>query len=79
MKNALLIGAAAAVLAAGLAGCGRQADLEAPRARETERAPRSAQGESLPEPATINRPSSEVPIDGGPSNPFTASGAAAGR
>ncbi len=70
MKNALVIGAVAAALLAGLAGCGRQAELEPPSARETERARRSPLDDNLVEPATINRPSSQVPIDGGPSNPF---------
>ena len=70
MMKAALIGAAALGLLAGLSACGRQADLEDPRARETERAPRSPLAENLPEPATVNRPSSQQPIDGGPSNPF---------
>ena len=73
MKKILILSGAALLLA----GCGRMADLEAPRARETERAPRSAQAPSLPEPATVNRPSSQMPIDGGPSNPI--GGTAAGR
>ena len=73
MKSILILSGAALLLA----GCGRMADLEAPGARETERAPRSAQARSLPEPATMNRPSSQTPIDGGPSNPI--GGTAAGR
>lgn len=73
MRTILILSGAALLLA----GCGRMADLEAPRARETERAPRSANAPNLPEPATINRPSSQMPIDGGPSNPLGAS--AAGR
>ncbi|WP_191554622.1 hypothetical protein [Brevundimonas aurantiaca] len=64
----------AGLLALSVAGCGRMADLESPR-RETERAPQQPRP-SLPEPATINRPSSSVPIDGGPSNPFGANPAA---
>ncbi|MBU2292401.1 MAG: hypothetical protein KKC29_15020, partial [Alphaproteobacteria bacterium] len=57
------------------AGCGRMADLDAPPARQTERAPRDARAPSLPEPATINRPPSQMPIDGGPSsNPYGGSG-----
>ena len=71
MKKSLILAAAAALL---LSGCGRMADLEAPPVRETERAPRDARAPSLPEPATVNRPSSQVPIDGGPSNPFGGSG-----
>lgn len=64
-----------ALLALGTAACGRMADLEAPQARETERAPRSAEAESLPEPATINLPPTQQPIDGGPNNPFGGAGA----
>ena len=64
-------------LALGAAACGRMADLEAPRARQTERAPRDASAPKLPEPATLNRPPSQVPIDGGPPN--LIGGTAAGR
>jgi hypothetical protein len=70
-KKFLILSGAALLLAA----CGRMADLEAPTARETERAPRSALAAPLPEPATINRPSSQMPIDGGPSNPIGATAA----
>ena len=76
MKMKTLI--AVSVLAAtglGVAACGRMADLEAPRARQTERAPRDNRAPHLPEPATMNRPSSSVPIDGGPSNPIGAGAA----
>ena len=66
-----------AILAITAAGCGRMADLESPAPRETERAPRDARAPNLPDPATINRPSSQMPIDGGPSNPI--GGTAAGR
>ncbi len=69
--------AALALLALSTAACGRMADLEAPQPRETERAPRDANAPALPDPATINRPSSQQPIDGGPANPF--GGTAAGR
>ena len=78
MKMKTLI--AVSVLAAtglGVAACGRMADLEAPRARQTERAPRDASAPNLPEPATLNRPSSQLPIDGGPPN--LIGGTAAGR
>ncbi len=70
-KSLLVVG----VLALATSACGRMADLEAPR-RETERAVRDRNAPSLPEPATVNRPSSSVPIDGGPSNPFGANPAA---
>ncbi|MDQ1154698.1 hypothetical protein [Brevundimonas sp. SORGH_AS_0993] len=73
MKKTLIL-AGAAALALTSAGCGRMADLESP-VRETERAPRSSRAPGLPEPATLNRPSSSVPIDGGPSNPIGAGAA----
>ena len=76
MTKALSLGALA-ILAVSTAACGRMADLETPAPRETERAPRDARAPSLPDPATINRPSSQQPIDGGPSNPI--GGTAAGR
>jgi predicted small lipoprotein YifL len=64
------------ILAAGLAlsACGRMADLEAPPARQTERAPRDAGADALPDPATQNRSSNQIPIDGGPNNPYRGSG-----
>lgn len=69
MKKLIL---AAVLISAPLAACGRMADLEAPISRrETERAPRGADAlDTLPEPATINRPSSQQQIDGGPTNPI---------
>ena len=76
MTRSLTLGALA-ILAVAAAGCGRMADLESPAPRETERAPRDARAPALPDPATINRPSSQMPIDGGPSNPI--GGTAAGR
>lgn len=72
MKTILIV---AGALALSLSACGRMADLEAPPARQTERAPRGAEAESLPEPATLNRPSSQQPIEGGPVNPFGSSAA----
>ena len=76
MTRSLTLGALA-ILSIAAAGCGRMADLESPAPRETERAPRDARAPALPDPATINRPSSQMPIDGGPSNPI--GGTAAGR
>ena len=67
MKKTLILASAAALL---LAGCGRMADLEAPGAVQTERAPRDKNAKTLPEPATINRPASQMPIDSGASDPF---------
>jgi predicted small lipoprotein YifL len=49
-------------LMTALAACGRMGDLAEPGPLE---------------PATVNRPSSQMPIDGGPSNPI--GGTAAGR
>jgi len=69
-KTLLVLGA----LALATAACGRMADLEAPR-RETERAVRDRNAPALPEPATVNRPSSSIPIDGGPTNPIGAGAA----
>lgn len=69
-KSLLVVG----VLALATSACGRMADLEAPR-RGTERAVRDRNAPSLPEPATVNRPSSSVPIDGGPTNPIGAGAA----
>ena len=76
MTRSLTLGALA-ILAVAASACGRMADLESPAPRETERAPRDARAPALPDPATINRPSSQMPIDGGPSNPI--GGTAAGR
>lgn len=68
-KLILAVGAALA-----LSACGRMADLEAPPARQTERAPRGGETEPMPEPATQNRSSNQIPIDGGPNNPYRGSG-----
>jgi hypothetical protein len=71
MKKIIVAGALG-VIALSASACGRMADLESPAPRETERAPRDARAADLPDPATVNRPSSQQPIDGGPSNPFGA-------
>ena len=73
MKKVVLLGALA-MIAITAAACGRMADLQAPPARETERAQRDGRAPGLPEPATINRPPSQMPIDGGPSSPYGGSG-----
>jgi len=77
MNSKLLAGLMVGALALSAAACGRMADLDAPAPRETERAMRDKYAPDLPDPATINRPSSQMPIDGGPANPFggTAAGA----
>jgi predicted small lipoprotein YifL len=64
VKKILILAGAAALLST--AACGRMADLESPR--DTERAPRDANAPAPVDPATINRPSSQLPIDGGPPN-----------
>ena len=76
MTKSLTLGSLA-LIAVAAAGCGRMADLESPAPRETERAPRGASAPDLPDPATVNRPSSQVPIDGGPND--LIGGTAAGR
>jgi predicted small lipoprotein YifL len=71
----LVVAGLCALIAVSAAACGRMADLEAPPARKTERSMRSASAPHLPEPATINRPNRQQPIDGGPSaSPFGGSG-----
>lgn len=69
LKSCVLAGAALAVSA-----CGRMADLEAPPARQTERAQRGGEVAPMPDPATQNRSSNQTPIDGGPNNPYRGSG-----
>ena len=74
MKKIVVAGVAA-LIAVSAAGCGRMADLDAPPAKQTERGMRDARAPSLPEPATVNRPPSQIPIDGGPSSsPYGGSG-----
>ena len=74
MKKLVLVGAAV-LMAIPLLACGRMADLEAPPARQTERSLPDAQGPGPTEPATVYRPPSQQPIDGGPSsNPYGGSG-----
>ena len=70
MKKTLMLVAGVVAMAASLSACGRMADLEPPSARTSERATRDKLSEPMPEPATINRPPSQHPIDGGPSDPF---------
>jgi len=67
VKKTLILAGAAALL---LSGCGRMADLEAPGAVQTERAPRDRNAKSLPDPATINTSPRQNPIDSGASDPF---------
>lgn len=69
-KSILILSAAALTLSA----CGRMADLEAPPARQTERAQRGSEAKPMPEPATQNRSSNQIPVDGGPNNPYRGSG-----
>lgn len=73
--NKIVLAGVAALIAVSAAGCGRMADLDAPPAKRTERGMRDARAPNLPEPATVNRPPSQVPIDGGPSSsPYGGSG-----
>ncbi|MFN3932540.1 MAG: hypothetical protein ACK4JY_12400 [Brevundimonas sp.] len=74
MKKLVLVGFAALV-AVSVAGCGRMADLDAPPAKRAERSLPDGRGPGPVEPATVYRPPSEAPIDGGPSSsPFGGSG-----
>jgi predicted small lipoprotein YifL len=74
MKKLVLAGVAA-LIAVSASGCGRMADLDAPPAKRTERGMRDERAPSLPEPATVYRPPSQAPIDGGPSSsPYGGSG-----
>ena len=74
MKKIVVAGVAA-LIAVSAAGCGRMADLDAPPAKRTERGMRDERAPNLPEPATVYRPPSQAPIDGGPSsNPYGGSG-----
>lgn len=70
-KTSLIALGALALMASA---CGRMADLESPQP-SPERATRDRWAGHLPEPATVNRPSSSIPIDGGPSNPIGAGAA----
>ena len=78
MKKIVLAGVVA-LIAVSAAGCGRMTDLEAPPARQTERGMRDERAPGLPEPATVYRPPSTQPIDGGPNtSPYSGSGAQPG-
>ena len=72
----LVLGGLCALIAVSASACGRMADLDAPPAKRTERSlPDGRSGPGPVEPATVNRPPSQVPIDGGPSsNPYGGSG-----
>ena len=71
----LAIAGVAALIAVSAAACGRMADLDAPPAKRTERGMRDGRAAGLPEPATVNRPNREMPIDGGPgSTPLDGAG-----
>ena len=74
MKKLVLV-SAAVLMAIPVSACGRMADLEAPPAKRTERSLPDARGPGPVEPATVYRPPSQQPIDGGPrSNPYGGSG-----
>ena len=75
MKKLVVLGAAA-LIAVSAAGCGRMADLDAPPTkRRTERSLPDERGPGPVEPATVNRPPIQIPIEGGPSsNPYGGSG-----
>ena len=74
MKKLVLV-SAAVLMAIPVSACGRMADLEAPPAKRTERSLPDARGPGPVEPATVYRPPTQQPIDGGPSsNPYGGSG-----
>ena len=74
MKKLVLV-SAAVLMAIPVSACGRMADLEAPPAKRAERSLPDARGPGPVEPATVYRPPSQQPIDGGPSsNPYGGSG-----
>lgn len=70
----ILLLAALAISALSLGACGSMADPTAPAPRQTERAPRDAHARPLPEPATVNQPNRQAPIDGLSTNPYDGSG-----
>jgi len=75
----LVVAGACALIAVSAAACGRMADLDAPPAKRTERGMRDERAPNLPEPATVYRPPSQAPIDGGPSsNPYGGAGSSPG-
>lgn len=74
VSNRIAVIGLAGLMLAATAACGRMADLEAPPERRTERGMRSGQAPDLEEPATVNRSSTQQPIDGGPSNPYSGGG-----
>ena len=78
MKNIVSLGVLA-LFAVSAAGCGRMADLEAPPAKQTERSQRDGRAPGLPEPATVYRPPSTQPIDGGPTSPYNGPGSQPNR
>ncbi|WP_426029159.1 hypothetical protein [Brevundimonas sp. TWP2-3-4b2] len=78
MKSIVSLGVLA-LFALSASGCGRMADLEAPPAKQTERSQRDGRAPALPEPATVYRPPSTQPIDGGPTSPYNGPGAQPNR
>lgn len=78
MKPLVLAGALA-LIAVSVSACGRIADLDAPPAKKTERGLRPASATPLPDPATVYRPPSVQPIDGGPTSPYNGPGAQPNR
>ena len=78
MKPLVLAGALA-LIAVSVSACGRIADLDAPPAEKTERGLRPASAPALPDPATVYRPPSVQPIDGGPTSPYNGPGAQPNR
>lgn len=62
--NKTLILAAASVAAIALSGCGKMGELQPPGATDTNRSSASRWTDRNADPATVNRPISELPIEG---------------
>lgn len=70
MKKTLIL-TAAVLSAAALSACGKMGDLQPPSgAVEGNRSAASRWTDRNADPATVNRPIGELPIEGGPSDPI---------
>lgn len=69
MKKTLIL-AATAMTAISLSACGKMGELQPPGAVEGNRSAASRWTDRNADPATVNRPIGELPIEGGPSDPI---------
>ncbi len=67
MKKTLIL---AAMSALTLSACGKMGELQPPGAVEGNRSTASRWTDRNADPATINRPIGQAPIEGGPSDPI---------